>query len=100
MGLKAQQVFVLALLFLTLISLTGLVTGCKKNTQYRITSAERARADTLYLAQIDSINATNDSICVRLKEEKLQFLVDSIITLRKAEASALKARNRSLDGPN
>ncbi len=71
--------------------------GCEDETQYKLTSAERSKADTIYLAQIDTLKIWNDSVCNAMRAQRLQPIIDSIITLRKREAAALKARNRVTD---
>lgn len=82
---------------LGLLSIWGCLVSCTEDPQYRLTASERSRADTIYLAQVDALNAYTDSICTVLNKSKLQGIVDSIITLRKKEAELLIERNRQAD---
>lgn len=80
-----------------LVCTLWICTSCADDTQYRLTASERTKADTIFLAQIDSLNRFADSLCTLLNDTKLQEAIDSIIALRKGEAEALKKRNQTSD---
>ena len=78
-----------ALIMVVMTSLTNCGDG---GATLQLSRLDLARVDTIYLAQVDSLNALTDSICSELKANKLQFTVDSIIELRKKEAEIIKSR--------
>ncbi len=82
-----------------LVLLVGIYgNSCSSEVDIRLTRTERARIDTIYLAQVDTLKRFTDSFCVVLTEQKLQAAVDSIIILRKKESEDLRARyHPSLD---
>ena len=79
---------------LTTVIMAGITSCGNDGATLQLSRAEYARVDTIYLAQVDSLNALTDSICSELKATKLQFTVDSIIEVRKKEAELIKSRGR------
>ena len=74
--------------------------SCASDVEIRLTRTERARIDTIYLQQIDTLKSFTDSFCVAITDELLQAAVDSIVALRKIESEELKARyHPSIDQP-
>ena len=78
--------------WIALLWLGALSFSCGSEVEIRLTRSERARIDTLYLRQIDTLKNFTDSFCIVVTDELLAAAVDSIVTLRKRESEELKAR--------
>lgn len=83
------------LLILALMVVFILSFSCENNIEIQLTRTEWEEVDTLYIRQVDTLKAFTDSMCDVMTAIKLQSVVDSIITVRKLEAEALKARTRN-----
>ena len=90
MGPKQLIAYVLTLCFLM-----GSF-ACADETPIRLTRTERARIDTLYIRQVDTLKAFTDSMCYVYNDLHLSNAVDSIIKLRKLEAEMLKKRSNPI----
>lgn len=73
-------------------SLFLVTTACEEDAPLKLTAAQRDQLDTLFTAQIRTLNQELDSLCDQRFEEELDAVVDSIFRLRKAQEKALRQK--------
>lgn len=73
-------------------SLCLLFACSEEESQYRLTSRERVRVDTLYSKEVKLIRGQLDSICEMNHDSLLKLAVDSILKVRIIEEAKLRAR--------
>lgn len=81
---------ILLLLFASFLS----ATACQGDTQtqFRLTSRERAQVDTIFSRQVDSLRLALDSLCTIQQDEMMESVIDSLLEARKADEEKLRKR--------
>jgi uncharacterized membrane protein YgcG len=77
---------------LVLVVLLFSSAACDEEAPLKLTAAQRDQVDTLFTAQVKSLNAELDSLCKQRYEEELDAVVDSILRVRKAQEQALRKK--------
>jgi hypothetical protein len=72
------------------------VAGCTEPPPISLSSEERERIDTLYSREVRQLRPYLDSLCESIFDEEVQWAVDSMLEVRRAEEERL--RRRSIDG--
>jgi predicted small lipoprotein YifL len=66
--------------------------ACEDKAPLKLTAAQRDQVDTLFTAQVKSLNAELDSLCQQRYEMELDAVVDSILRVRRAQEQALRKK--------
>ncbi len=78
------------LLHLVLLVMALSLASCSDPIPLKLTSAQRQQVDTLYNAQVEGLLMEMDSFCDAAYENRLPYLVDSILQTRRAQEEALR----------
>ena len=66
------------------------LSACSDPIPLKLTSAQRQQVDTLYNAQVEDLLIETDSLCDAAYENRLPFLIDSILQVRRAQEEILR----------
>lgn len=66
--------------------------SCSDPPPLKLTLQQREWVDTLYFRRIEGMSVRMDSLCVEKRERILTALTDSILTVRREEEEALRAK--------
>jgi hypothetical protein len=67
--------------------------ACKERPPLELTPAQREQIDTLYVRALNKgLKAEMDTLCIRNREAKVRYLVDSIMRARRAEEEKLRKK--------
>lgn len=77
-----HRIFALILLFMI---------ACKEDMQKELRTSAYSRADSLFNANLQSINQESDSLCIKFKTENLQGVIDSILDVRRKQIQQLRS---------
>lgn len=65
--------------------------SCKEDMQRELRTLAYPIADSMYSAQLHSINQEADSMCNSFRDRKLQSVIDSILEVRRAQIQQLRS---------